>query len=93
MYKLIDAMENGDSCRVETPQPPYEDADIAINHERTTCTHTNHGELIRYLKTYNYWPPVTKAQAIPLSVNEVSFSSIQQAAFWAHANQYRYTNS
>lgn len=71
VYKLIDAMENGDRCRARMPRSPREGPNATFEHERTMCTHTNHGELIRYLRTYDYWPPVTKSQTISQSVNEV----------------------
>ncbi|KAF1977667.1 hypothetical protein BU23DRAFT_271013 [Bimuria novae-zelandiae CBS 107.79] len=71
VYIYVEAMENEDTCQAKLPLSPHEEIQAVLKNERTMCTHTNHGELVRYLKSHGYWPPITQAHTVPMSVNEV----------------------
>ncbi|KAJ4297646.1 hypothetical protein N0V90_005540 [Kalmusia sp. IMI 367209] len=71
VYSVVSTMENNNICQAELPRSPYADVNIALGAEHTMCTHSNHGEIIRYLKMYGYWPPITQAGTVTKSVNEV----------------------
>lgn len=71
VYTLIDTLENGSACAAALP-PPKDAAALALRDaERALCTHANHGEIIRYLKTHGFWPPIMQAAHITWPVNDV----------------------
>ncbi|KAL5371424.1 hypothetical protein PMIN02_012827 [Paraphaeosphaeria minitans] len=71
VYKHIDRLENGNTCRATLPPSPDEETDVLIEAERAMCTHCNHGELIRYLKIHDFWPPIMQSAHVKRPVNDV----------------------
>ncbi|KAL5384307.1 hypothetical protein DPSP01_005454 [Paraphaeosphaeria sporulosa] len=71
VYKQIDRLENGNTCRATLSQSPGEETEALIEAERAMCTHCNHGELIRYLKVHEFWPPIQQSAHVKWPVNDV----------------------